>query len=264
MPSSGSSRSASDRRAAQREEIRRQRMAELRRQRRIRTIVIAAITVVALLILAGIGYAIYRNSRPAQQEATVAPQGVSGSYYSLGAASGKPVVDMYLDYMCPYCGQFHQANGSDLDSLVKNQQITLHLHTRTFLDANSSTGDYSTRAANAAACVVDEKPDALLDFTDLLFTHQPKEGSAGLTNAQLTTYAKQAGASDAVSSCISSKKHAGWLHDVVEKEAKTTDKQGTPLITINGTKYDDWATPGTLAPAVAKAAGTSASDGGQG
>lgn len=265
MSTSGS-KSAEERRAAQREEIRRQRKAEIARQKRIRTAIIAAIAVVALAIAAGIGWAIYSSTRPAGP--VTPPQGVAAdqAYYQLGAESGKPVVDIYLDFMCPICGQFHQLNGGDLDKLVKADQVTLRLHTRTFLDAQSTTGDYSTRAANALSCVADEDPEKLMPMHDLLFENQPAEGSAGLTNAQLTDLALKAGASKDVASCIGSTKHATWLHDVVEPEAQKNAPKGTPTVLIDGEMFQGWATPGGLTKALvakgADPAATAASDAG--
>ncbi len=262
MAPSGSSSSAQERREAQREELRRQRQAELRRQKRIRTAVISVITVVALVVVFGIGYWIYQSTRPAGPVTAPTGMAADASSYEIGAQKDKPVVDLYLDYMCPVCGQFHQINGDDLDSMIQNDEITLHVHTRTFLDGNSSTGDYSTRAANAAACVWDDDPENFWAFSDLLFGNQPAEGSAGLTNAQLTDYATQAGASDTVGQCITDKTHASWLHEVVEGEAKKTDTNGTPYVLIDGTPFTDWSTPGSLASAVAAAGGSSASDAG--
>ena len=59
-----SSKSAQSRREAQREAIRKQRQAELRRQRTVRSVVIAVITIAALVLLAGAGCLIYRSLQP--------------------------------------------------------------------------------------------------------------------------------------------------------------------------------------------------------
>ena len=70
-----SSKSAQSRREAQREAIRQQRQAELRRQRTVRNVVIAVVTVAALVLLAGAGYLIYRSLQPDGPVAT--PEGVA-------------------------------------------------------------------------------------------------------------------------------------------------------------------------------------------
>lgn len=253
------SEGSASRREAHREQLRKQRQAELKRQRLVRNGIIIGAIVVVLAIIGGIILAVTLSRRDDEAKgALVAPAGIATDvpYYTLGAPadSGAPVVDLYVDFMCPVCGNFHQINGSDLDSMVEKKEVTLQLHTRTFLDSRSSTGDYSTRAANAIACVADEDPALILPLNDLLFENQPGEGTAGLTNAKLTELAKQAGASDDVSSCISSKKYDRWLNEVVEKEAaQKTD--GTPAVFINGTAFEAWNQPGAFAQAVRAAGG---------
>lgn len=280
MASSGKSRrsknsgptgssSSQERRTAQREALRKQRQAELRRQRNLRTLVISLITVAALVIVAGIGYGIYRATRPAGPVAYPAGIAQGQTYFEAGAPedSGKPVVDLYMDFMCPYCGQFHQVNGKDIDKLVADNDITLHLHMRRFLDQNSSTGDYSTRSANAAACVYDDDPDNIMKFQDLLFNNQPEEGSAGLDDKTLISYAEKAGASDDVAGCINHQTYKRWVREVVEPEAASRDA-GTPAVFINDEQWsansNDWSTKGALKKAIEKAAQGKSSDGGKG
>jgi protein-disulfide isomerase len=259
---------AQDRREAQREAIRKQRQAELKRQRSIRTIVISAIVVVVLLIVAGIGYLVWSATRPEGPVAT--PQGISEDqpYYVLGAPedSGKPVVEMHLDFMCPICGQFEEINGKDLRSVIDDKEATVHLSTRRFLDSNSTSGDYSTRAANAAACVYDDDPDNFMDFQTSLFDNQPKEGTEGLSDDELAQYAKKAGASDSVSSCIDEGTFKPWVRKVVDPAAdETSDGKGTPYVTVDGTELDStqWGKEGVLLKTIQDADGESASDGGQ-
>ena len=45
-----------------------------------------------------------------------------------------------------------------------------------------STTNYSSRAANAAACVVNESPEKYADFVNVLFAKQPAEGGAGISD----------------------------------------------------------------------------------
>ncbi|MDO5662438.1 MAG: thioredoxin domain-containing protein, partial [Brachybacterium sp.] len=189
MAASGSSSSGQDRRAQQREKLRKQRQAELKRQRRARAAVIAAISVLALVVVAGIGYLIYDQTRP--PEPVAYPQGVAEgqTYLPVGAESGAPEVDLYLDFMCPFCGQLHQTNSEDLDQIVSDDEATLRFHMRTFLDSQSTSGDYSSRAANAATCVWEDDPENFMAFQDEVFDHQPEEGSDGIPDEQLWEYA---------------------------------------------------------------------------
>ena len=197
--------SAQQRREAQREALR-ARQAELSRQRTVRTVVIAAITVVALVIAASSAcWCTAPCSRPAPSPC---PRGMSEDqpYLSFGAPedSGKPVLEMHLDFMCPICGQFEEINGEDFQEIIESEEATVHLVPRRFLDPQSTTGDFSTRSANALACVYDESPENALTFQQLLFATQPAEGSAGLTDEEIWGYAQEAGASEEVQECMSS------------------------------------------------------------
>lgn len=267
MAASGPSQSAQERREAQREALRTQRQAELKRQRTVRTIVIAAVTVVALVLVAAAGLFIYRQAQPAGPVAT--PEGVAEDqpYLPIGAPedSGKPVLELHLDFMCPVCGQFEEINGADLQQIVENEEATVHLVPRRFLDTQSTTGDYSSRAANALACVWEDNPDNAIGFQQLMFANQPAEGSAGLTDEQIWGYAQEAGASDGVQSCMSSKTYQPWVRQVVDPYGEETGG-GTPYVEIDGETFgsDQWSQPGQLREAVLAAGGGSASDGGEG
>lgn len=266
MAPSGPSKSAQERREAQREALRRQRQAELSRQRSVRTIVIAAITVVALVVVAGVGVLIYRAMQPAGPVAV--PEGMSTEqpYLALGAPedSGKPVLEVHLDFMCPYCGQFEEINGDDLATMVANEEATVHIVPRRFLDTASTTGDYSSRAANAMVCVWEDDPANVIPFQQLMFANQPAEGSAGLTDEQILGYAQEAGASGEVESCMSEETYVPWVRQVADPYGEENGG-GTPYVEIDGTVFEDWTTPGALREAVlAAGGGAAASDGGEG
>lgn len=262
---------AQERREAQREAIRAQRQAELKRQRSRRTAIIAAIVVAALAIAAGIGYLVWSSSKAASDPAAT-PAGVASEqpYLVLGApeGSGKPVVELHLDFMCPICGIFEQYNGEDLANLIENEDVTVHLYMRRFLDSQSTTGDYSSRAANAAAAVYNDDPAHFIAFQQLLFTNQPAEGSAGLDDETLWTYAQQAGASEQVQKDIQARTFQPWIRTVVDPGAQeSSGGAGTPYVTVNGTVVTsaEWSQPGVLLQTIQAAGGTSgasASDGG--
>lgn len=264
-PKSSPSRSAQERRAAQRETLREQRQAEQRRQRTVRTVVIAAITVVALVILSGIGLLIYKSMQPEGPVAVPAGMSEDQPYLSLGAPedSGKPVLELHLDFMCPHCGTFEEINGQDVAEMVEKEEVTLHLVPRNALDTASSSGDYSSRAASALAAVYEEDPAAALTFMQLMFTNQPAEGSEGLSDEEIWGYAKEAGASEAVQPKIEDGAYVRWVREVADPYASEV-ASGTPYVEIDGTKFEDWTTEGALAEAVQAATGEeAASDGGK-
>lgn len=267
-----SSKSAQSRREAQREALRQQRQAELRRQRSVRTVVIAVVTVAALVLLAGAGYLIYRSLQPAGPVAT--PEGVAADqpYLALGASaeSGKPVVEIHLDFMCPHCGEFENINAADMKTMVEDEEATVHLVPRRFMDSQSSSGDFSSRAANALVCVYEDDPANVLGFQQSMFANQPTQGTAGASNEEIWGFAQEAGASESVKSCIDGRTYQGWVRQVADPYGEESGG-GTPYVEINGEKYEGWGTPGALREEVLAAGGGAApsdgggaSDGGQG
>src|SRR5262249_19088729 len=109
--------------------------------------------------------------------AMVAPANTTANgAIAVGQMSAPVKLEIYLDYMCPYCGRFENANSADIAGLVKAGTIRLELHPLAFLDRMSSGTRYSTRAASAVAAVADRAPDSLLAFSAALYSAQPAEG----------------------------------------------------------------------------------------
>ena len=102
-----------------------------------------------------------------------------GDRSSSGIADAPVTVDLYEDFQCPNCKAFEDETGETLAQLVADGTVQAHYHGMAFLDT-SANDQYSTRALNAAAVVVDAAgPDAFQTFHDLLFANQPDEGGRG-------------------------------------------------------------------------------------
>lgn len=186
------------------------------------------------------------------------PSGVAEgqAYIQFGdGAESDTIVDVYSDYLCPYCKQFSDANGEDLKAMAHDDAYTVRMHVRPMLDTMSSPQGYSGRAANAALAVYDEDPELFWAMDEELFANQPGEGEEGLSDEKLIELAHTAGASDAVDQKITDGTYIPYLEDVVEPEAKAKD-YGTPTIEVNGKLHeaDDLYTPGSLKAAVEAAA----------
>jgi protein-disulfide isomerase len=172
------------------------------------------------------------------------PTGTKGAvdfdkgFLTLG--SGSTVVDTFIDPMCPYCGEFEKANGSQLGALVNDGTITLRIHPLTFLDQASGGSKYSSRASSALTCVAVEDPTKTLVYLSELYENQPQEGTSGLSDAELV---KLAGAARATNSaaCITAGTYIGWVQKFNDKAlhggitgADITSIKGTPTILVNG------------------------------
>ena len=154
-------------------------------------------------------------------------------------------ITVYLDYLCPYCGQFETTNGAQLSSWLTAGNITLETHPISILDQSSNGTKYSTRSANAAACVANYQPDSFLDVNSALFANQPTEGTDGLTNAELVSLVEKAGVTDAsVASCITDQEFGSWVGDATDRALAgplpNTDVKnvaGTPTVLVQGVQY---------------------------
>jgi len=200
-----------------------------------------------------------RHSSAKQARSSTSPAAATaGGGLRIGSETAPVTVTIYLDYMCPYCGKFEQANGADLQQLVTDGAAKVELHPLAFLDRMSNGTEYSSRTANAAATVADRASDKLLDFTTTLYAHQPEENSPGLTDAQIAELAIGAGVPGAVADTFTAKRFAGWVSDATDKAVKS-GIDSTPTILVNGVKVTtNLLTAGALRTAVAAAAAAAA------
>lgn len=158
----------------------------------------------------------------------------------------KPNVRVFLDYMCPYCGQFEQANAEMLEGLLKSDAITVEYHPLSLLNNQSLGTKYSLRSANAAACVVNDAPDSFYKFNQQMFAKQPTEGSEGLTDEQMKQIVADSGAknTEKINACIDDQSYASWVNEATDRAlnggiqgADVTSLKGTPTVLVNGKTY---------------------------
>lgn len=173
----------------------------------------------------------------------------AGGAILIGRPEAPVKVEIYLDYMCPFCGRFEKANSADIDSLVRSGKIRVELHPLAFLDRLSSGTRYSTRTANAVATVADRAPSAVLAFNTALFTGQPAEGTAGLSDDQLAALAVQAGVPQDVASAFTDRTFEPWIARATDTAVKA-GVTGTPTVKINGVVFQDLYAAGAFQRAV--------------
>lgn len=156
---------------------------------------------------------------------------------AIGQAAAPVSVEVYLDYMCPYCGRFERANGGELVRLIADGTVQVKLYPLSFLDRTSSGTKYSTRSANAVATVADRSPDKVMAFNDALFVHQPEEGSKGLTDKEIGDLARSAGVPDDVVDAFDDDIFRPWIATSTKK-AFDGGITGTPTVKVNGTVFN--------------------------
>ncbi len=231
---------------------RRQRGARLGIQIGIGVVLLAAATVVTLVLVQSAQPAGPGPSNMSQGGITIG-EGLraqtGGATPSASASDGAGTVHIttYVDYLCPTCGRFEQVNGEYIQSLVDSGAATVDIHPIAILANRSQGTKYSLRAANAAACVADRSPDQFFAVNKALFAEQPEEGTAGLSDADLVDVVRSVdGVRDrqGIADCIADQTYARW---VTERTNDVTDGNipgsslssfpGTPLVLVNGQQY---------------------------
>jgi protein-disulfide isomerase len=179
---------------------------------------------------------------------------------------GVPTLSVYLDYMCPICGDFEKANMATLDQFVANGTANVVLYPLGFLDGFSQGSAFSTRATAAFAWVADQAPGSALAFHEAIFANQPHEQTTGLSNDQLANIARQAGVpsdvADGIASGEARRTFGQWVYSATNATTSNTalvppgrDRfAGTPTLAINGEIWQgNWQVPGALEQAIADA-----------
>ncbi|MDQ0675858.1 protein-disulfide isomerase [Pseudarthrobacter siccitolerans] len=167
------------------------------------------------------------------------------------AEAGKPVkVVLYIDFICPVCKNFEAQYNEQLTSLRNEGKITVEYRALGFLDSRSTT-NYSSRAANAAACVVNESPEKYAEFVDALFANQPAEGGAGLSDDKLKSMASDIGVD--INSCVDEKTYRPFVK-FTTKEASAIGVTGTPSVFVEGRQWGKGASAQTPFPEFLQAA----------
>jgi protein-disulfide isomerase len=218
---------------------------------------VSGVVAAVLLVLAVVLGIAVQTSRTATAANAAVPANTidSGNVVVVGSAAAPVTVDLYEDFQCPNCQAFENADGATLAQEVAAGAVQLHYHGMAFLDT-SANGQYSTRALNAAAAVVDAAgPRAFETFHGLLFANQPPEGGTGLTDDQLIKYATQAGAGgEAVQQAIRGLTYGDWVRTVTDQASKD-GVTGTPTVLVNGHVQTDLSPAGLTAAVQAAAAG---------
>ncbi|MGW6005695.1 DsbA family protein [Oerskovia enterophila] len=281
MSTNESRQTKADRRDAARAEALALREAQAKRDKRNRAITIGAL-VGGLAVLIGAFLWVFIPAMN-QKEARVAEPltgvtapstandtgGISiGAEGAAGTSTdGAVEIGVYLDYMCPICGDFEEINGATLDQLREAGDVNVVLHPVAILDRMANAQQFSTRSAAAAAYVAEHAPEQLNAFNSAMFANQPEENKETLTDQQIAEIAKTAGVPADVADGIAAGKAVKEFGDWVEGATTLTTQNpdlanpqsggfGTPTITIDGERWDgNWGDPAALPAAVEAAKG---------
>ncbi|APE36400.1 serine/threonine protein kinase [Nocardia mangyaensis] len=184
----------------------------------------------------------YGPVREAAVEVTVSPEGV----IRLGRPDAAKSIDIFEDPLCPACGTMETSYGQELAQKIDEGKLAVNYHFVAFLDPQSKSKDYSTRAIAANLCVAQTGSGPTYGkFHEALFTtRQPDEGRDDLSNPALATLATESGAPESVALCIGDSAQldparAAAATALAELDARTDNKAATPAI-YDGTTKIDW------------------------
>jgi protein-disulfide isomerase len=256
--------SKNERREAAREKARQLREEQKRRERRNRALLFSGIGIAAVAIIAVVAFIIFTSIRPAGPgPANMASDGVkigqnleavttaalpAGSDPVPSEANPAGIADIriWVDYLCPFCGQFEATNSEQIQSWVTEGSATIEIHPISILNSQSQGTRYSTRSANAAACVANYSPNSFYAYNSILFENQPEEGTAGLDNETLVSLAGEAGVESAgrIEECITEGDFTNWVTDATTRaltgplpDTDVAKVTGTPTVIVNGAQY---------------------------
>ncbi|TFD29295.1 MULTISPECIES: DsbA family protein [Cryobacterium] len=156
-------------------------------------------------------------------------------------------IRIYVDYLCPLCGDFEDANNKQIAQWVDSGAATVEIHPVAILTSKSAGTKYSLRAANATACVANYSPDDFFAFSSALFVDQPKETSPGRSDDEIKTVVRKSGVNTALSdinACIEDGTYESWVTAATNRaldgpipNSSMESIIGTPTILVNGKPY---------------------------
>ena len=183
------------------------------------------------------------------------------------SASEVIAIELYIDYFSPLGAAFEEANGEQIATWLETGAASLEVHPLAILDRVSQGTKYSTRAANAAACVANFSPNQFYGFHARLLASQPEENSAGLTDQQLVALTIQAQVSEStkIRACIENQTFKAWVAAARDRaltgpipNSDVAAISSTPTVIVNGVEYDGAANDTVAFSAfMVRAAGTS-------
>ena len=215
---------------------------------------LVAVAVVAVIaIVVGIGYAVQAGRDTTGKDAAAPGDSSSSATPASGGASGTPAsdagnpgvadtygvgvgdpkapvkVEVFEDFLCPFCGQFEKTSRDDLRQAAIDGKAYVVYRPIAFLN------EYSTRSLNAFGVVLDTSGGAAaLKFHDLLYENQPQEGGTMPDDDWLVDKAVEAGAKeDAVRPGIEKLAFKQWMINGND-DASRRGVNSTPTVFVNG------------------------------
>lgn len=199
-----------------------------------RNLAIGATVAAVLVLLIAVGL-VLQNKRDTTGDSASEPAGATADYgVVIGDADAPTTIVVYEDFQCPICQAFEDETAKQLAAAVEDGKVNVEYRMVSFLD-RASKNAYSSRAANAAAAVLDTAGhEAFAAFHAALFADQPAEGTAGPSDEELIDQAVEAGAAySKVAPLIENGAYDDWVIAATDAMSRA-GVNGTPTALIDG------------------------------
>ena len=257
-----------------REKARLLQQAEAKRARRTRLFVALGSSFAVILVVAAVAFVIWNGTKKeevkpeASPSANVSADGVisvgkgssEGTTRAGAKNADKPRVRIYSDYACTHCNDLEKEYGNKLVNLAGKGEITLEIVPLSVLQQK-----FSDVASQADYYIAEKAPQYyaafhtkyFADVSAPIFARQKGIPSESEHKKVALDVAKKVGVPDNVlkglNSTLSKNRYGPFLQHAAKKFADA-GHQGTPTVTINGKRLEDW-TEGKLLTEVEKVAG---------
>jgi protein-disulfide isomerase len=197
---------------------------------------VVAVVVLAAAVIGGVVLSKDSGGEPtltpvAGKTATTAPSTRDGGVVEVGEEDAKITVDVYEDFLCPFCGEFERRYGDQIKEQLDAGTVRVRYHVLPMLNSYSSPEGYSTDSANAALCAADQ--GKFPAYHESLYAQQPEEGEAGYTKQELIKLGTDLGITgDAFTSCVNGDENVA----AAQKELEETKTRPYLQIDRNGQK----------------------------
>ncbi len=175
--------------------------------------IVAVMVALALIVLVGVPAA-----------ATDRAQAIGNA---LGDDTAPVTLEVYSDFQCPACGQFHRTTVREIEEkYVKNGKVRIIFNHYAFV------GEESTRASEASECANDQ--GKFWEYVDTVFNNQAGENLGAFSDANLEKFAQQLGLDmDQYRTCMQERPHLSKIQSSTQNGTQR-GINSTPTVFING------------------------------
>lgn len=184
--------------------------------------------VVALVIVAVVALVISNSGSAAGPIAGPPPAAALDKCGSAtcGQNNAPVTLDLYSDFQCPYCKQFHPTLEQLGPTYVDTGKLKIVFHPFPVI------GQESILASQAAYCAGDQ--NAYWKYANDLFAHQGTENGGALSTPNLKKMAADLGLNaDTFNACLDGGKYAAAV-DKSQSEGRQLGVKATPTFFVNG------------------------------